>query len=135
MEYIKGDSVKMWYESIINLAKNLGINITRPYRCDSHDKKRFMEMEVIPLRNGDILINHYIIKVEEVRDHINHPFLFGNIKGKETILRCSICNRFHYNNSWIEIEEAIKYYKFTNITISDIICNDCIKRELLEDKI
>lgn len=132
MEYIKGDSVKMWYESIIELAKNLKINITRPYRCDSPSKKRFMEMEIIPLENGNILINHYLIREEEMRESENKPFSFNFTDERNIITRCSICNRFLHKNRWIELEEAIKHFDFRVIQITDIICNDCIRRELAD---
>lgn len=135
MEFIKGDSVRMWYESIIELAKNLGIHITRPYRCDSPDKKRFMEMEVIPLKNGNVIINHYLIKEEQMKGNPHSPFVYGNSEDRNTITRCTICNRFLHRNQWIELEEAVKHYDFRIITITDIVCNDCIRRELSNNRL
>lgn len=131
MDFIKGDAVKMWYESIISLSKTLNIHITRPYRCDSPDKKRFMEMEVIPLQDGNILINHYLIKEEAIKTSVS-SFIFHRADEKNSLLRCSVCNQFLHINRWIELEEAVKHYDFRSLNIIDIICNYCIRQKIEE---
>lgn len=131
MDFIKGDPVRMWYETIISYAKSLNIRVKRPYRCDSPNKKRYMEMEVIPMKDGKIKVNHYLIKEEEVKNPIE-TFKFSLEMDKNSSLRCSSCNRFLHLNRWIELEEAVKIHDFRSIFVVDIICNECLKQKIDE---
>lgn len=128
MEFISGDHVKMWYESVIALAKVYDKTVEREYRCDSNTKKRYMKMLIINIKNGFIRIDHYLLKEESFDIQIEMDFK-GTYDNK--ITRCSLCNKFYYDHRWMEIDDIVKLIDITKISISDVICNDCTIRHLV----
>ncbi|MCX8083671.1 MAG: 60S ribosomal export protein NMD3 [Calditerrivibrio sp.] len=126
-DFITGDHIRMWFESLLNLAKISGKPVIRDYRCDSPEVKRFMKMKIYLLENNLIRLDHYIVKIEKIVQPICLNF-YNEFYLKVT--RCSICNRFLYKNRWIDVEEAVKYFYFPLSSIVDIICNDCVRSQL-----
>lgn len=127
-EFISGDHVRMWYESLISLVKVSGKTIERYYRCDSDTQKRYMKMVIIPLQDGFIRIDHYLLKSEDL--NINVELDFKGVYDLK-LTRCSICNKFYYKDRWMEIDELAKYIDITKVSISDVICNICTIKHLI----
>jgi uncharacterized CHY-type Zn-finger protein len=127
-DFIVGDHVRMWYESLITLARVSGKRVEREYRCDSPTHKRYMLMMLIPFKNGNLRIDHYLLKEEKIEKKIEIDF---SGKYSNIITRCSSCNRFYYKYKWIDIDELAKLLDISKITVSDVICNDCVIRELV----
>lgn len=128
LDFISGDHVRMWYESIISLARISGKTIERDYRCDSPKQKRYMRMIITPIKNNFIRVDHYLLKSEDIDADIDLDFE-DNYDLK--ITRCSACNRFYYKERWVEINELVKHLDITKISVSDIICNRCIINHLI----
>jgi len=101
-----------------------------PFRCDSPAVRRFMEMDILPLHDGKIEYRCRIIKTE-LREAL--PIIAGNINDGESLLRmCSWCKKIDAgNSSWVEIEDAIKFFDLFAKTavpqISHTICDVCMK--------
>ncbi|MGC8925272.1 MAG: hypothetical protein ACP5LO_04500 [Calditerrivibrio sp.] len=123
-EFIKGDSVRMWFESLITLVKFSNRSITRNYSCDSPDVKRFMKMRITPQEGGQIKFDHYIISLTKIP--IKAKMHFYN-NAENIITRCSVCNRFLYHEKWQEIELVANLIDLSRVSIVDIVCGDCIK--------
>lgn len=127
LDFIKGDQVRMWFESVLQIAKLSGRILERDYRCDGPDLKRFMKMRVSFLEKNLIKVEHFLIKTEKLEQIVKLNF-FNDYYYK--VVRCSICNKFLYKDQWIEFEKAIKIFPIQLVSIEDIICNDCIRTQL-----
>jgi hypothetical protein len=93
------------YETLIKKVRNGQSKITVPYRCDSPDKRRYMEMNIAALENYGVEFDNSILREEE-RPSVNlldpkYP------RNKEMIRMCGWCKKVHTNGSWLETEEAV----------------------------
>lgn len=127
LDFIKGDPVRMWFESVLQLAKISRNVVLRDYRCDGLDLKRFMRMRISFWEGENIKIEHFLIKTEKIEKSVKLNF-FNDYYYK--VVRCSVCNKFLHKDRWIEFDEAIKIFPLQLVSIEDIVCNDCIKTQL-----
>lgn len=81
--------------------------VTVPFRCDSPDCIRVMEMEVIPLIDGEIQFNCRMVRQEE-RAPI--PLLDPSAERGDGLLTiCSWCKKIKVQKKgWLELEDAIR---------------------------
>ena len=98
MNYITGDSTRMFVEVMFQGARVRKNMITKPYRCDSPDMKRALEMRIIPLDNQALKLEHQIVSLETVVQPVH--FLGHNSEADDRIKRCSMCNKVELDNEW-----------------------------------
>lgn len=120
--FITSDHVRMWFESLISLAQISGKRVEREYRCDSPYEKRYMLMIIIPLKNGNLLVEHYLLKTEKIDKTLELDF---SEKSSDSAIRCSVCGKFNYDDKWIEIDELAKIVDIFKLSVSDVVCNSC----------
>jgi len=125
--YIKSDETRMFTELLLNKARLLNITVERQYRCDSPDVKRFMKMLIIPEEYNVLRVNHYVLKIEPHSIKLN--FMYANDQKIKFMKRCSICNKVHFENKWLEGDsnEVSKYIRENNlIHVLYTVCEVCI---------
>lgn len=103
--YIHGDMTRMWFHSLLAYVRLRPEPIERPYRCDSPEIKRYMNMVVIPQDNGDILLQHHFLRIEPRANPIHFQVPQSRIHS-DYQKRCSICGRVQQDGVWMEIENA-----------------------------
>jgi hypothetical protein len=121
-EFIKGDPTRMWYETIITLARMQGNVVERPYRCDSPDLKRFMRMRIIPESDSILRLEHEVIGIEPRGSSVN--FEFNRVGRPDYRLRCSICGRIRDGEEW---KEAGHGNEELHIVVIYGVCDDCLQ--------
>lgn len=106
INFISGDEAKYIYQVLYNRVRAKKKSIAFPFRCDSSDKRRYCELEVVPLENDEI--EHISkIKKEEVRPPVR--LLDVNASRSNEMLRmCSVCKKIALSEGeWVEVEDAI----------------------------
>ena len=135
-DYIKGDEVQHLYKIMFKRIRAGGSIKSLPFRCDSPDCRRFMEMDLCKVKGGQIQIECRILR-EEIRKPIPLLSDFRDMS-KEIITICSYCKKTRIDSStWVEVEEAIKTLGLDEVWplpgLSHGICNKCLHQ--IETKI
>ena len=144
-EFIADDVTRMFVGAILDSVRVLPRTLTRPYRCDSPDAKRFMQMTVSPEANGLIKVSHELIRSEPLAQEI----LFKTVQGSNgrvrgvlpslnishferpyKWIRCSLCNRLQDpdNKHWQEVDQLQSTMRLNDQPIPVIygVCPNCI---------
>ena len=106
IDFVVGDTTRIFLFTMLDSSRVLEKPITRPYRCDSPQYRRFMEMTLEPRPQGVIELRHRLLRVEAV----DYPIKFTAVPGnapKGLIKRCSMCNQIKIKGDWLESSEAI----------------------------
>jgi len=131
-EFIIGDATRMFLFTMLDCSRLLAKPFTRPYRCDSPQWRRYMEMTLEPTRQGTIELRHQLLWVEP----IDHPVVFTVAPSgvrHDFVKRCSICNRLRIRNRWLEADEAAHWgllAKSGECPVIYGVCETCQKTAL-----
>jgi hypothetical protein len=131
-DFIQGDSIKNLYSLIIKKVRQTGKPVYFPFRCDSPNHLRYMEM-VIDLGEGDsIWFETTIIKTLN-RSSPTALLLPAETDYSETLLSvCAWCSNVKIQAEWIPLEDAIRilglFDNANNPLISHGICPDCARK-------
>lgn len=78
-----------------------------PYRCDAPDRRRFLQMDISPLRDNGLRFDSCIVR-EETREpvallDVNTP------RSSKILIVCSWCKkvRLPEGYGWVEVEDAV----------------------------
>jgi hypothetical protein len=95
--FISGDITRMFVDTLLQGVRLTGRERKLPYRCDSPDAKRYMEMTIGPAPAGGIVTWHRVIREE--RFGSPNAFVVGTGRGqrRDLVKRCSMCNRLSRN--------------------------------------
>lgn len=103
LSYIHDLETKYLYDKILQRACESHRALTLPFRCDSPDLRRFMQMHIRPLGNRMIMFKTSLIR-EEPRASIA-----VEVRDSGSFVRmCSYCLRVRRDEDWVELEDAIK---------------------------
>lgn len=102
-----------------------------PFRCDSPELRRFMEMDIIAHENG-----HVLYRCRTLRTEIREPIMSVSVlrRSGDGIMRvCSWCKKVGVDNAcWVEIEDAIRLMRLDSDAlaprITHTICDSCMAR-------
>lgn len=129
-DFIGGPSVRDVYQRLVETAR-AGRTLRFPYRCDSSDHRRQMEMIVEPLPDGAVQITSRLLE-EQRRPPI--PLFDSNFPREQAMLRvCSWCHSIaDATERWIPLETAVSEMRLLERCalprITHGICPDCAQR-------
>jgi len=106
-EFIAGTETQHLYRILFEAARRGKSIGPIPFRCDSPDKRRFLELRLEPMSGGYIEVRTKLLRVEE-REPV---FALEQGKGdSDRLLRmCSMCKKVALaDGRWLEIEEALR---------------------------
>ncbi len=146
-DFICDDVTRMYVATMVESVRVIPRTITRPYRCDSPENKRYMQMVISPDQNGLICISHQLIREEPIS---NPKFFRTASSSKKTatkrdmeleqsayLIRCSICNRLKnkLSRQWQEIDSILEFSTNISSEINVVygVCPNCMK-ELVKPK-
>jgi hypothetical protein len=132
-DFVVGPEVRDVYRHMLDRVREDGGSIAFPYRCDSPALRRFLEMEIVPARRGEVEFRSRLVAVDE------RPGLVALLTtearepaSSRLVVSCSWCRRFRLESGWVEAEEAIRELGlFGGVPapkISHGICEDCARR-------
>jgi hypothetical protein len=123
-DFVIGDTARMWLEALLQLTVLKNETVVRPYRCDSHQLKRYMQMHLVPEDSGILKVEHVLLSTENriVPVFIRHSPQRSN---EHIHARCSVCGRIENNQLW---EEPDLYKSSGSIHLNVIytVCPDCL---------
>lgn len=119
-------------KNIFNEARKRGEIFSTFYRCDNDDYVRYFKLNVIPLKNGLLRLEHILTKkIKRIKS------LKVLDKSSKIYKMCAWCNKILHNNKYIEMEYAINEIGlFIDEGIPHFthgICSDC--KQKLENEI
>lgn len=128
VDFITGDETRMWVCAVFMLARARQQVVEKNYRCDSPDERRYMLMRVFPSQDGELEVQHEILRCEKR----SHPVNFTPFAGKlpRSHIRCSICGRLLYGGVWVEPEtvrppDGQSLGSHQQFRVNYGICEDC----------
>lgn len=124
LNFIAGDDTRMLITALIDSVRVRGEPIRRPYRCDSPDCRRYMEMYILPENAGHVRLVHHVVSIET----LVHPVKFITIFNDEArIVRCSICNQIRVGYDWMESDAAYRYNYLSQGEVKVVyrVCPNC----------
>ncbi len=125
-DFIVDARTRELYEKLFERARSYGQVLCVPFRCDSPDRRRFMELDLIGLEDGGVLIESRLL-CEERREPVSFESLTRN--GSPARM-CSWCKRICSDDgSWVEIEEIEEVEAIgPDLGISHVTCPACYGR-------
>lgn len=122
-DFVSGPETCAIYEILFSRARSQRRIVRVPFRCDSPTERRFMEMQIVPAHNANLLIVNRIERFE-ARPAINPPAIAGLLR------LCSWCKRVQLpSRDWAEIEVAAEVFgaalTSTPPQLSHGICPEC----------
>lgn len=129
-DFITGRESVHIYEMLINRVSQGQAEISFPFRCDSPERRRFMQMEIFPV-DGELIGFKSCVLREEYREPVG--LLDVDIaRSKEFVNICSWCKCVDIGeNKWLEVEEAIEKLEIFNLSslpqLSHGVCPSCYK--------
>ncbi|RMF84814.1 MAG: hypothetical protein D6736_18575 [Nitrospinota bacterium] len=105
--FIAGEETQHLYTLLLSQVRSTGQRRWIPFRCDSPDRRRFMEMEIALCAPGEVQFTSWLLR-EEVRPPL--PLFEAKQERSPTLLTlCSWCKKVKISpTEWIEVEEAIR---------------------------
>lgn len=128
-EFITGDATRMFVRTMLMSARTLKRSIRRPYRCDSPQFRRLMEMTIVPLAQEMLDVRHHQIRAEPLPYTITIAAVTSTA-ASGFVKRCSICNRIRAE-MWSEVDAAVIDGRLTVAAAAALkviygVCPDCL---------
>jgi len=127
-EYIEGDGTRAVYAAVIEWVRATGREIVLPFRCDSPDVRRFMELRMKPSPKQELEVVAELLR-EEPRSYVGllDP---RRPRAGEAIRICSFCKRVEIRGSeWLEVEDATTALELSDDApyppLDHSVCPDC----------
>ncbi len=127
-DHIADDETRHLFRIVLRKVRDTGKPVVLPFRCDSADRRRFMEMKIIPMSNRNIGFSSRILR-QEPREGVR-LLETEAARTDEFLVMCGWCKKvFLPENRWAEVEEAVRVLQLFDAPrlpmISHAICNDC----------
>ena len=105
-EFVDGDATRDLYRLLFARIREDAKARTVPFRCDSPDRYRFMELRMAP-EEADGIALHAVLLREQPRTYC--PILdLALPRTHYSYPACSFCRRIFAFGDWLEAEEAIR---------------------------
>lgn len=128
--FVEGPEVREIYALLFSAARDRNQTINVPFRCDSADMRRYMDMTITPSGNGTLNIVS-TLRRSEPRNAVR-LFEAANHDLDHMLLICSWCKRVQIETgAWMEVEGAVRCMGLLDHgplpTLSHGICSHCRK--------
>lgn len=105
--FIAGDALQEIYALLFSAARRHHLTLNVPFRCDSADTRRFMDMTIAPRTNGELEITS-TVRRSEARSAVKLLQERGT-ESAGVLLICSWCKRVQIESgAWMEVEAAVR---------------------------
>ncbi len=130
-EFVAGDTTRELYDLIFARVRRERQPVVVPFRCDSPERFRFMQLVVAPASGAALELRGELIR-EQARPYL--PILDRILpRSLEALPMCSVCLRIRIHGSeWVEAEQAVERLAlFDSARIPPLdyrVCEDCVRR-------
>jgi hypothetical protein len=127
--FIKGLSTRNIYYLIMKQVRETGATIRFPFRCDSPDTLRYMEMELSPGENNGVRFQTTLTRVLEQNSIYTRD---SHAPRQEAMVQvCAWCDLVLVHSDWLSLEDAIWMLGLFDVPeappISHSICPACVR--------
>lgn len=134
--FVAGAETRHLYRSLFGKARDGGLPIAVPFRCDAPERRRFMRLTITPSVHGSLVLIGVLLR-EEDRRHLR-LLERGRGTSADLITMCGWCKRILVEaGEWLDPEAAIDRMGLFELTevprITHGICAACmdvVEREL-----
>lgn len=123
LNFISGKVTKQYWLDLIDKARTSGKVMSIDFRCDAPFERRFMRMTLQPENTGVVRLSTICIAKQRRARHLY--FRCAKERTKNTILRCSNCNRLRVKENWLEADEFVLHQKTSCLDVIYGVCQDC----------
>jgi hypothetical protein len=128
-KYIQGKETRHVYSELFSRVRK-GLQVKSiPFRCDSPDERRFLQLDLVYLSDGCIEVRSKIIRKEK-REHLDLIDINVPRSGERFVTICSMCKKLAVSeDNWLEIEEALAHLRIFEKEempgLTHGFCEDC----------
>jgi hypothetical protein len=132
-EFLADDETYEFYQILLERVRSHNLSARLPFRCDSPEAVRFMEMRISPTSDGLIQFDTRLLE-ELIREPVT--LLDASIaRSDEQVALCSWCKKVEVAPArWQEAEQAMETLNLFEVVplpgLKHALCGDC--REALE---
>lgn len=128
--FISDAETVMLYEALVSGVRSTGSPARVPLRCDSPQRRRYMELEILRAGEQEIEFHSSLLRLEEQE---TLPLYDARRPRAGEILRvCGWCKRVRVEEAWLETEAAVRaldlFARPALPPLSHGICEDCRAR-------
>lgn len=126
--FIHSDTTRMYIESCLKLCRLKNEVLFRQYRCDSPTHKRFMELQLTPLKDGAVEMKHFLLKEAPFEVPIDiEEVAAESATHAPQYVRCSMCNRLKPfgSDKWMPPED-LHLTQRQSLKVIYSVCPDCL---------
>ncbi|MDJ0867560.1 MAG: hypothetical protein QNK03_15740 [Myxococcota bacterium] len=105
-DFIEGGETRLLYEMLFDRAVRESARLRLPFRCDSPELRRFMQLDILPQGDGSLELRGLLLR-EQPRPRVAlfDPTL---LRSSDTLRVCSFCKRIPVEGlGWLDVEEAV----------------------------
>ncbi len=127
LSFVHGDVTRMYVRTLIQSARLLRKPLLRPYRCDSPDQRRYMEMRLTLENSGLLRWEHRLKRSEPLARRLEFRAVNQPLR-PHCVVRCSMCNRLKSSQDWAEpdVEEIPELADTGTIPVIYGVCPNCL---------
>jgi hypothetical protein len=128
LDAITGKVTRAFTQALLARVRVNGQPLAIPYRCDTPTQRRFMRMELAPLQGGGVRLRHWLVRSEPLGRLVRMET--SRQRGRETRIRCSLCNLIKQGDDWLEPSELASCLGLspdTPISVTYGICPACAR--------
>ncbi len=129
--FISGYEVRHLFKMMFDTVRTEHREVSVPFRCDTPEARRFMELKIEPLDDGSLSITGELVH-KELRKSVD---LLADVeRDPERFLEiCSWCKRVDLGgDNWVEVEDAVRELDLLSDpmmpTLTHGICYDCMEK-------
>ncbi len=106
LDFITGLETRYLYKIILRRVRDRMRSSTFGYRCDSPEKRRFLDLSIIPLKHNAVDFWSRVVRTESREPVV---LLKNDIERSDEFVRiCSMCKKISISDTeWAEVESAI----------------------------
>lgn len=122
--FVSGDATRMFVRALLQAARLTLRPLTRDYRCDSADLRRYMRMTIAPEADGGLRVSHALVRTVPYAHPVPVRYAMGNVAN--VTIRCSMCNRLRDGGEWREADSVPPLAGGVARPVIYGVCPDCM---------
>ena len=126
-QFIADEETRSLYRQLIGRVRSTNVELSLPFRCDSPELRRYMELKVAPGQERDSVTCRTTLTRVEPRSA--RLLLDPQLRSGQQLLICSMCRRVAITpERWVEIEVAIRELDLCRPAaprLVERVCGDC----------
>ncbi len=131
-DFIDGSGTRHFYRALFERVRLEQLETAIPFRCDSPELQRYMELRVRGASKGRIELSGRLLRAEK---QLHVPLINSLLAGsRQRFSICSLCRRVHAFGEWLEPETALqRFHVFETVhepAVEHFVCDQC--KELLD---